>query len=397
MKVLVINCGSSSLKYQLLNMENESLICKGTYERIGEKSFLTHKINGEKIVLEHPVKNHKEALDFSLKQILDKDHPAIKSLDEIDAIGHRIVHGADSFSDAAVIDDYVIGKIDEYKTFAPLHNPAAIMGIKACQKLMPNIPMVAVFDTAFHYTIPKERYMLPIPYKYYEKYNIRKYGCHGTSHKYVANRIAELLNKSVKDLKIVNCHLGQGASICAIMNGESVETSMGLTPLGGIPMCSRSGDLDPSVITYLMEQEKLKPSELEDILNKESGLFGLTKGLSADCRDIEDAIDKGNEEAKTAMDLYEYKVAQFIAAYAVSMQGIDVITFTAGIGENQSRIRAGIIKYLNYMGIKIDDEKNSTRGEDICISSKDSTIPVWVVPTNEELMIAKDTLRLLNK
>ena len=397
MKVLVINCGSSSLKYQLLNMDNESLICKGTYERIGEKSFLTHKINGEKIVLEHPVKNHKEALDFSLKQILDKNHPAIKSLDEIDAIGHRIVHGADSFSDAAVIDDYVIGKIDEYKTFAPLHNPAAIMGIKACQKLMPNIPMVAVFDTAFHYTIPKERYMLPIPYKYYEKYNIRKYGCHGTSHKYVANRIAEILKKPAKDLKIVNCHLGQGASLCAIKNGESVETSMGLTPLGGIPMCSRSGDLDPSVITYLMENEKLSPNELEEILNKESGLFGLTKGLSAYDRDIEAAIDNGDEEARTAMNLYEYKVAQFIAAYAVSMQGIDVITFTAGIGENQSRIRAGIIKNLSYMGIKIDDEKNSTRGEEICISSNDSSIPVWVVPTNEELMIAKDTLRLLNK
>lgn len=397
MKVLVINCGSSSLKYQLLNMDNETLIAKGTYERIGEKSFLTHKINGEKIVLEHPVNNHKDALDFSLKQLLNEKYPAIKSLNEIDAIGHRIAHGADTFKDAAIIDDSVIKKIDEYKIFAPLHNPAAIMGIKACQKIMPNIPMVAVFDTAFHYTIPKERYILPIPHKYYEKYNIRKFGFHGTSHKYVANRIAQLLGKSITKLKVVNCHLGQGASICAIKNGESVETSMGLTPLGGIPMCSRSGDLDPSVITFLMENEKLTSNDIETLLNKESGLFGLTNGLSADCRDIEAAVDEGNEDARLAIELYEYKVAQFIASYAVSMQGIDVITFTAGIGENQTRIREGILNNLAYMGIKVDKKKNQSRSEEVCISSKDSSIPVWVVPTDEELMIAKDTLRLLNK
>ena len=396
MKVLVINCGSSSLKYQLLDMDNEELIAKGTYERIGEASFLTHKINGQKIVLENPVKNHQEALDFSLKQLLNKEYPALESLDEIDAIGHRIAHGADTFSDAAVIDDNVIKKIDEYKKFAPLHNPAAIVGINACKKLMPKTPMVAVFDTAFHFTIPEERYLLPIPHKYYEKYNIRKFGFHGTSHKYVSNRIAELLNKPIEELRIVNCHLGQGASICAIKGGKSVDTSMGLTPLGGIPMCSRSGDIDPSVITYIMENEKLSPIEMETILNKESGLYGLTDGLSADCRDIEAAVDEGNNEALDAINHYKYKVAQYIASYAVSMQGIDVITFTAGIGENQSRIREGIIENLSYMNIKVDKEKNKLKGEEVCISTPDSSIPVWVVPTNEELMIAKDTLRLLN-
>lgn len=397
MKVLIINCGSSSLKYQLLDMDNESLIAKGTYERIGEHSFLTHKINGEKIVLQNPVKDHKEALNFSLEQLLNKDYPAINSLDEIDAIGHRIAHGADTFTDAVIIDESVIEKIDEYKVFAPLHNPAAIMGIRACQKLMPNVPMVAVFDTAFHHTISKERYLLSIPYRYYEKYNLRKYGFHGTSHQYVSNRIAKLLDKPIEDLKIVNCHLGQGASVCAIQGGKSVETSMSLTPLGGIPMCSRSGDIDPSIITYIMEHEGLTPSEIENVLNTESGLFGLTKGLSADARDIQAAIDEGNEYAKTAMDLYEYKIAQYIASYAVSMQGIDVITFTAGIGENQSRIRKGIINNLEYMGVSLDSEKNEIRAEEVCISTEDSSIPVWIVPTNEELMIAKDTLRLLNK
>lgn len=396
MKILVINCGSSSLKYQLINMENEELIAKGTYERIGEKSFLTHKINGEKYVLEHPVKDHKEALNFAIEQLLSKDYPAISSLDEIGAIGHRAVHAGEHFAESVVINDEVINVIEECSNLAPVHNPCSLIGIRACQELMPGKPMVAVFDTAFHQTIPEERYIYPIPYKYYEKYKVRKYGFHGTSHLYVSQRIAEILGKKVEDLKIVNCHLGQGASICAIQGGKSVETSMGLTPISGIPMCSRSGDLDPSIVTFLMKNENLTPDQIDEVLNKESGIWGMC-GVSKDVRDIEAAIDEGNERAKSALEHYKYKIAQFIAKYAVSMQGIDVITFTAGVGENQSRVRKGICDYLSFMGVKLDDERNKVKSEEKLISSDDSKIPVWVVPTNEELVIARDTLRLISK
>ena len=395
MKILVINCGSSSLKYQLIDMENEEVMAKGTYERIGEASFLTHKINGEKYVLQHPVKNHKEALEFAIEQLLNKEYPAIASLDEIGAIGHRTVHGGEKFAHSVVIDEEVISTIEECSSLAPVHNPCSIIGIRACQELMPGKPMVAVFDTAFHQTISEERYIYPIPYKYYEKYKVRKYGFHGTSHFYVSQRIAEILGKDVKDLKIVNCHLGQGASICAIQGGKSVETSMGLTPISGIPMCSRSGDLDPSIVTFLMKNENLTPDEMEKELNNESGLWGMC-GVSKDVRDIEAAIDEGNERAKKALEYYKYTVAQFIAKYAVSMQGIDVITFTAGVGENQVRVRKGIMDYLKFMGIKIDDERNKVKSEEALISTDDSSIPVWVVPTNEELVIARETLRLVS-
>ena len=395
MKILVINCGSSSLKYQLIDMENEEVMAKGTYERIGEASFLTHKINGKKYVLQHPVKNHKEALEFAIEQLLNKEYPAIASLDEIGAIGHRTVHGGEKFAHSVVIDEEVISTIEECSSLAPVHNPCSIIGIRACQELMPGKPMVGVFDTAFHQTIPEERYIYPIPYKYYEKYKVRKYGFHGTSHFYVSQRIAEILGKDVKDLKIVNCHLGQGASICAIQGGKSVETSMGLTPISGIPMCSRAGDLDPSIVTFLMKNENLTPDEMEKELNNESGLWGMC-GVSKDVRDIEAAIDKGNERAKKALEYYKYTVAQFIAKYAVSMQGIDVITFTAGVGENQVRVRKGIIDYLKFMGIKIDDERNKVKSEEALISTDDSSIPVWVVPTNEELVIARETLRLVS-
>lgn len=395
MKILVINCGSSSLKYQLIDMENEEVMAKGTYERIGEASFLTHKINGEKYVLQHPVKNHKEALEFAIEQLLNKEYPAIASLDEIGAIGHRTVHGGEKFAHSVVIDEEVISTIEECSSLAPVHNPCSIIGIRACQELMPGKPMVGVFDTAFHQTIPEERYIYPIPYKYYEKYKVRKYGFHGTSHFYVSQRIAEILGKDVKDLKIVNCHLGQGASICAIQGGKSVETSMGLTPISGIPMCSRAGDLDPSIVTFLMKNENLTPDEMEKELNNESGLWGMC-GVSKDVRDIEAAIDEGNERAKKALEYYKYTVAQFIAKYAVSMQGIDVITFTAGVGENQVRVRKGIIDYLKFMGIKIDDERNKVKSEEALISTDDSSIPVWVVPTNEELVIARETLRLVS-
>ncbi len=397
MKVLVINCGSSSLKYQLIDMTDEEVIAKGTYERIGEKSFLTHKVNGEKYVLEHPVKNHKEALDFAISQLLNEEYKAISSLEEINAIGHRIVHGGEYFSESVIITDEVIEKIDKCSSLAPVHNPAAIIGIKACRELMPNIPMCAVFDTAFHQTIPEERYIYPIPYKYYEKYRIRKYGAHGTSHFFVSRRMAELINKPIENSKIVVCHLGQGASICAVLNGKSVDTSMGLTPLGGIPMCARSGDLDPSVVTYIMEKEKLTPEETEKMLNKESGVFGIS-GISADFRDIEkEAYENGNEKAKLALNHYKYIVAQFIVKYAVAMQGIDGIAFTAGVGENQYRVRKGILENLAFLGITVDEENNKVRGEEIRISGKDSKIPVWVVPTNEELVIARDALRLIKK
>ena len=394
MKILVINCGSSSLKYQLIDMENENLIAKGTYERIGEASFLTHKINGEKYVLQHPVKTHKEALDFSIEQLLNKDYPAISSLEEIGAVGHRIVHGGEYFSESAIIDEDVIRKIDDCSSLAPVHNPAAIIGIRACMELMPGKPMVAVFDTAFHQTIPEKRYIYPIPYKYYEKYKIRKYGAHGTSHFYVSRRMAELINKPIENSKIVVCHLGQGASICAVQNGKSVDTSMGLTPLGGIPMCARSGDLDPSVVTFIMDKEGIAPTDMEKLLNKESGVFGIS-GVSVDFRDIEAAAAEGDERAKLSLAHYKYVVAEFIAKYAVAMQGIDGIAFTAGVGENQCKIRKGICENLAFMGIKINDENNNVRGEEIEISTKDSSIPVWVVPTNEELVIARDTLRLV--
>ncbi len=396
MKILVINCGSSSLKYQLLDMDGEKILAKGTYERIGEASFLTHKINGQKYVLQHPVKDHTGALEFAVEQLLNKDYPAIESLDEIGAIGHRTVHGGEDFKESVIITDEVIKKIEDNTDLAPVHNPASLIGIRACQKLMPGKPNVAVFDTAFHQSIPKERYIMSVPYEYYKKYKVRKYGFHGTSHFYVSQRIAEILGKPVEDLKIVNCHLGQGASICAIKGGKSVETSMGLTPVSGIPMCSRSGDLDPSVVTFLMEKENLTTSQINNILNNESGMWGIGH-ISKDVRDIEAAIDEGNEMAKLALDHYKYVVAQHIASYAVSMQGIDVITFTAGVGENQCRVRKGICDYLAYMGVKIDDERNKVKSEEALISTDDSTIPVWVVPTNEELVIARDTLRLVTK
>ena len=396
MKILVINCGSSSLKYQLIDMDGEKLIAKGTYERIGEASFLTHKINGQKYVLQHPAKTHKEALDFAIQQLLNKDYPAISSLDEIGAIGHRTVHGGEYFKESVIIDDEVIKRIEECSSLAPVHNPCSLIGIRACQELMPGKPMVAVFDTAFHQTIPEERYIYPIPYKYYEKYKIRKYGFHGTSQYYVSHRIAEVLGKPIEDLKIVNCHLGQGASICAIQGGKSVETSMGLTPISGIPMCSRSGDLDPSIVTFLMKNENMTADDIDNMLNKDSGIWGIC-GVSKDVRDIEAAIDEGNEKAKLALEHYKYKIAEFIAKYAVAMQGIDVITFTAGVGENQVRVRKGICEYLKFMGVKIDDERNKVKSEEALISTDDSSIPVWVIPTNEELVIARDTLRLVTK
>ena len=394
MKILVLNCGSSSLKYQLIDMDTDEVMAKGTYERIGEQSFVTHKVNGEKIKFDHPVKNHKEAIDFMTQLLLDKKYNTIQSLDEIDGIGHRVAQGEDKFNSSVLIDEDVIAKIEECAELAPVHNKAAVTGIRAAMEAMPGKPNVAVFDTAFHQTISKERFLYPIPYEYYEKYGVRKYGFHGTSHKYVSQRVAELLGKPIEDLKTIVCHLGQGASLCAVKGGKSVDTTMGLTPLGGIPMCARSGDLDPSVVTYIMKNENITPDDMELLLNKESGILGLS-GVSADFRDIEAEAAKGNKRAELSIDAYAYKVAQYIASYIVSLGGLDVIAFTAGIGENQYNARRKICENLKCFGVEIDESKNHEFREEGRISTKNSKVEVWVVPTNEELMIAKDTQDLI--
>ncbi len=395
MKILVLNSGSSSLKYQVIDTETGEMLVKGYYERIGQVgAFLTHKVNGEKHHFEHPAKNHEKAIQFVMQRLTSDHYGVFKSLDELDAIGHRVVHGGEQFKDAVLITDEVIQGIKNNEMLAPLHNPAAILGIEACQKVLPNKPMVAVFDTAFHQTISKEKYIYPIPYEYYEKYHVRKYGFHGTSHQYVANRVAEILGKDIKDLKIVNCHLGQGASICAIKNGESVETSMGLTPLGGIPMGTRSGDLDPSVVTYLMKKEGLDAEEIEEVLNRESGVYGISM-VSVDFRDIEAEALAGGKHAKLALDAYHYSIAGYIAKCAVAMGGIDVLTFTAGVGEKSPYSRSEICKQLGVLGVEISGKANLVKGEEAEISSANSKVKIFVVPTNEELMIARETAELV--
>ena len=397
MKILVLNCGSSSLKYQLINMETEEVLASGKYERIGEEeAFITHKVNGQKIEIQNPAYNHTEAIDFTLKQLTNPEYKVIESLDEIEAIGHRVVHGGEFFKESVIIDEEVMNNIEKCGEFAPLHNPAAVLGMRACQNVMKGKPMVAVFDTTFHQTMPKEKYIYPIPYEYYKKYGIRKYGAHGTSHLYVSQRLAEIENRDVKDLKIVTCHLGQGSSICAVNKGQSLDTSMGLTPLGGIPMVTRSGDLDPSILLYIMKKEKISAQEMEDILNKKSGVAGIS-GLAPDFRVIENASNEGNENARIAMDCFKYAVASYIAKYAVAMNGLDYIIFTGGVGENQKNIRKGICEQLKFMGVEIDEEANDIRSEEKQISKDTSKIKVYVIPTNEELMIAKETLNLISK
>ena len=396
MKILVLNCGSSSLKYQLINMETEDVMASGKYERIGEdEAYITHKVNGQKIEIKHPAYNHEEAIDFTLKQLINPEYKVVDSLDEVNAIGHRVVHGGEYFSRPVIITDEVIRKVDECAELAPLHNKAAVLGMKACQNVMPGKPMVAVFDTAFHQSIPKNRYIYPIPYEYYKKYGIRKYGFHGTSHMYVSQKLAEIENKPIEDLKIVTCHLGQGSSICAVQGGKSVDTSMGLTPLAGIPMVTRSGDLDPSVITYIMKKENMTAEEVENMLNKESGVMGIS-GLAPDFRVIESASYEDNERAKLAMESFKYSIAGFIAKYAVAMNGIDAVVFTGGVGENQINIRKGICKQLEFMGLIIDEDENNVRGEERLITKPESKVKAYIIPTNEELMIAKETEKLVN-
>ena len=395
MKILVLNSGSSSLKYQLIDMENEEVIAKGNYERIGEeKAFITHKVNGEKYVIENYAPTHKEALEFIIKQLTEADYKVVNSLEEINAVGHRVVQGAERYADPVIIDDSVIAGIKEIADLAPVHNMAAAMGMEACKALMPNTPCVAVFDNGFHKTIPEERFLFPIPYHYYRDYKIRKYGFHGTSHYYVSRRVAELEGKPVEELKTIVCHLGQGASLCAVQGGKSVDTSMGLTPLGGIMMCARSGDLDPSIVTFIMKKDGTSPEEMDKILNKQSGLAGIS-GEAPDVRDIEAASNNGSHQATLALKAYDLNIAQFIAKYMVSMGGVDNIVFTAGVGENQFNRRSGICKNLEFLGVKLDEDKNHTKADEIKISSEDSKINVWVVATNEELVIARETMKLI--
>jgi acetate kinase len=394
-KILVLNCGSSSLKYQLIDRENDEVLASGKYERIGEKeAFLTHKAKGKKVAMEKPADDHKEAIEFTLAQFTNPEYAVVESLDEIGAIGHRVVHGGEIFKSSAVIDEKVIGEIESCSEFAPLHNPAAVLGMRACQKVMPGKPMVAVFDTTFHQTMSKEKYLYAIPYEFYQKYGVRKYGAHGTSHQYVAGRLAKLEQKPLEAMKIVTCHLGQGSSICAIQGGKSIDTSMGLTPLGGVPMVTRSGDLDPSVLTYLMKKENFTPQEMEDLLNKQSGLSAIA-GEAPDFRVIEEKANQEGGMAKTAIDEFNYAIAGYIVKYAVAMGGIDYLIFTGGIGENQINIRRGIIEKLAFMGVEVDVEANNMRGEEKVISTENSKVKIYVIPTNEELMIAKETEQLL--
>lgn len=395
MNILVINCGSSSLKYQVLDMDKIAVLAKGNFQRIGEKeSFLEHKINGNKYVIAEYAKDHDQALKCVFRELLNEERPAIGSLSEIAAVGHRIVHGGEYFKSSAVITEDVIAKIAECGKFAPLHNFAAVQGIRACQSTLGSIPMVAVFDTAFHQTMPKERYLYPIPYEYYEKYGVRKYGAHGTSHDFVSRKVCEVLGKEREELKIITCHLGQGASICAIDKGKCIDTSMGLTPLGGIPMVTRSGDLDPSVVTYIMEKENISPENMTDILNKKSGISAMCK-MAPDFREIEEiSVKDKNEDAVLAVNKFSVFVSEYIARYAAVLGGVDVIVFTGGIGENQVRVRKSICERLGFMGVKLDEESNLVRGENVKISRDDSVVQVFVIPTDEELEIANETVRL---
>ena len=397
MKVLVINCGSSSLKYQLIDSESEEVLAKGLVERIGiPGSVLTHRPEGkDKVVIETPMEDHNIAVKLVIDALVDKEHGVISDLSEIGAVGHRVVHGGEKFNKAVLINDAVKKDIEELSALAPLHNPANLIGINACEKNMPGVPQAAIFDTAFHQTMPKKAYMYGIPYEYYEKYKVRRYGFHGTSHDYVSARAAEILGKDRKDLRIVVCHLGNGASISAVKNGECVDTSMGLTPLEGLIMGTRSGDLDPAILDYIGEKENLSAKEVNTVLNKKSGILGLSGGVSSDFRDIDAAIAEGNEKAKTALDTYCYRVAKYIASYAVALGGIDVIAFTAGVGENNYVVRKQVSDYLAFLGVKTDDEKLKIRGEEIVASTPDSKITIMIVPTNEELAIARQTLALL--
>ncbi len=399
MNILVINCGSSSLKFQLIDSESEKCIAKGLCERIGiDGSMISYTpAGGEKEKTVTPMPDHTEAIRLVLEALTNPKTGVVKSLDEIGAVGHRVVHGGEKFSGSVVITDEVMAAVEECNDLAPLHNPANLIGINACKKLMPNTPMVGVFDTAFHQTMPEEAYMYGIPYEYYQKYKIRRYGFHGTSHSYVSKRAAEVLGQKYEDLKIIVCHLGNGASVSAVKNGKCVDTSMGLTPLEGLIMGTRSGDIDPAIIEFIAHKEGKNIDEIMNILNKKSGVLGLSDNLSSDFRDLEDGFAAGDENAIRAMKTYCYRVAKYIGAYTAAMNGVDVICFTAGVGENGPLVRSMVCEYLGYLGIALDEETNNKRGMDLVVSTPDSKVKVMMIPTNEELAIARETVRLVTK
>ena len=400
MNVLVINAGSSSLKYQLLNPTTGELLAKGLCERIGIDGLFPYKpqLPGKDAIKAASVSmpTHSEAIQAVLNALVDEKNGVIGSMKEIDAVGHRVVHGGEKFAKSVVITDEVMQAIEECNPLAPLHNPANITGIKACQELMPGVPMVAVFDTAFHQTMPPVAYTYALPYEYYEKDKVRRYGFHGTSHKYVSQRAADMLGKPIEQLKLISCHLGNGSSVTAIDGGKSVDTSMGFTPLAGLPMGTRSGDIDAGILEYLMNKYGMDIKEMVNVLNKKSGVLALSNGVSSDFRDLGEGADKGNEDCKLALEKFAYEVAKYVGAYAAALKGIDVLTFTAGVGENDGLVRAMVCDYLGFMGVKLDAELNKCRGKEMVISTPDSKVQVWVVPTNEELMIAQDTAELVN-
>ncbi|MDE7453810.1 MAG: acetate kinase [Clostridia bacterium] len=393
MKVLVINCGSSSLKFQLINSEDDSVLAKGLCERIGMAGsrLVYSPAAQEKEIINEDMQNHKKAVELVIAALTDKNKGVIESLSDVDAVGHRIVHGGEKFAGSVCIDDEVIEAIEACNDLAPLHNPANLIGILSCRELMPDTPMVAVFDTAFHQTMPAKAYLYGLPYRYYENYKVRRYGFHGTSHSFVSEKTAQLLGKPYEELKTIVCHLGNGASICAVKGGKSVDTSMGLTPLEGLIMGTRSGSIDPAIVEFIADKENKTVEDVMNLLNKESGVLGLS-GIGSDFRDIMEAMDKGDERAKLTLDAYCYQVVKYIGAYTAAMNGVDAIAFTAGLGENNSYVRKKICEYLDYLGVKIDDTQNEKRGEDVIISTADSKVKVLVVPTNEELKIAKETL-----
>ena len=396
MKVLVINCGSSSLKYQLIDSDSEGVLAKGLCERIGiDGGMITYQPEGkEKIKKQVDMPDHTEAVKLVIDSLIDKENGVIASLDEIGAVGHRIVHGGEKFASATVINDEVIKAIEECNDLAPLHNPANLIGIRSCQAIMPGVPMVAVFDTAFHQTMPRKAYLYGIPYEYYEKYKVRRYGFHGTSHEFVSKRAAEFLGKDINNFRVIVCHLGNGASISAVCNGKCVDTSMGLTPLEGLIMGTRSGDLDPAILQFISNKEDLSIDEMLNILNKKSGVLGLS-GVSSDFRDLGEAAESGNEQAKTTLETYYYRVAKYIGSYVAAMNGVDAIVFTAGVGENNIEARKVIGDYLGYLGTGVDSNKNNIRGEEAVISTDGSKVDILVIPTNEELAIARETVKLV--
>ena len=392
MNILIINAGSSSLKYQLMDPDTGVVSAKGLCERIGIDGRLNHNVNGTKTVKDIPMPTHSEAIAATLEILVDPEVGVIKSTDEIDAVGHRVLHGGMEFFDSCIIDEDVIVAIKKCIPLGPLHNPANLMGIEACQKVMPTTPQVAVFDTAFHMTMPPKAYRYAIPTEYYKNDSIRRYGFHGTSHKYVAKRTAELIGK--KEFKMVNCHLGNGSSMSAVKDGKCMDTTMGLTPLAGVPMGTRSGDIDAAVVQFICNKYGMSVDECLNMLNKKSGMLALS-GVSSDFRDLQQGAENGNEDCALAREKFCYEVAKYVGAYAAALNGIDVLTFTAGVGENDTAVRAEVCKYLSFMGVKIDPELNSKRGKEMCISTPDSAVQVWVVPTNEELMIAQDTAELV--